>query len=389
MSRLIVPLASVLAVACAGHGYAADAPSPKAFQIGIAYSAEANCKGATVGIDDLGRAYFGAGQLQQVVAQILTDCDTTIKGILSGASLEPYKMIVFLAKPTPNAPPTVVGHFLYNAASPLHQGATSIPGIKRLTWIYVTEDPLDSLVSQITVTPLDNPVLAQLGGLFAALEKPLEKVSLLGTRRAGVHDLVLHIAPSVDLVNKRSAIAQIDFISTPKRDASSNMLDSTGKTTTDAKQVAYLQVPGTFTIANTPHTWLTVNAAAGILVGSVSGDQQMKVDNKMYASNPLSTGVAMAGVTFHVPFDSSSSQPTWQEVVGLFVGGVVSPTGGLGVGASVGWKGIALTVGYAALLVQTAPEGHAVGTAVPDGLNPQLVRGMSGSAFVAGSYAFK
>jgi len=376
-------------MACVDASDAADAPSPKAFQIGIAYSVKAKCDGATLGIDALGRAYFGTAELQTVVETILTDCDKDIKATLGGVSLEPYKIIVFLARATPTAPQTTVGHFLYNAASPLHQGATSIPGIRKLAWIYVTEDALDSVVSQITVTPLDNPVLAQLGGLFAALEKPLEKVSLRGTQRAGGHDLVLHIAPSIDLVNKRSAIAQTDFISTPKRNASSEMLDSDGHPTQDTKKVAYLQVPGTFTIANTPNTWLTVNAAAGILVGSVSGDQQMKVDNKTYASNPLSTGVAMAGVTFHAPFDSSSSRPTWQEVLGLFIGGVVSPTGGLAVGGSVGWKGIALTVGYAALLVQTAPEGLAVGTGVPDGLNPQLVRGTSGSAFVAGSYAFK
>jgi hypothetical protein len=390
-----VALAPICVFAFAAGAFAADAPSPKAVQIGIAFDTKVKCNSKDVGMTELGLAYFGTGpkdtsgnrpSLQERVKTVLTACATEIASALNGAAMEPYKIIVFLARPTANAPQTTVAHFIYNETSPLTQGSTALPGIRKVTWIYITADSYDTLVSQIVATPIDNPVLAQLGGLFAAVEKPLEKIV-----RAldGGHELILRVAPSVDLRFARSSIVETDFISTPKRDDKFDLIDANKKTPTDPKAAEYQQLPGSFTMSNTPKTWLTVNAGAAVLVGPVSGAQKMKVDNKAYASDPLTRGMAMAGVTFHVPYDTSTTKPTWQEVFGLFVGGVVSPSGGVAVALSVGWKGLAITYGRARISVQTAPAGSGAGDAVPSGLNPQLVNGISRTTFIGGSYAFK
>ena len=67
----------------------------------------------------------------------------------------------------------------------------------------------------------------------------------------------------------------------------------------------------------------------------------------------------------------------------------MSPSGGAAIALSVGWKGLAVTFGYAGIFVQTAPAGSIAGDAVAAGPNPQLVNGVSRSVFIGGSYAFK
>ena len=320
--RLVLTAIGVLVFAAGA--FAADAPSPKAVQIGIAYDTEVTCNSKTVGMNELGQAYFNTGpksssgsppSLQERVKTVLTDCAAAMASALNSATTEPYKVIVFLARPTPTAPQTTVAHFIYNETSPLMQGSTALPGIRKATWIYITAEPDDTLASEIVATPVDNPVLAQLGGLFAAVEKPLEKIVFAID---GGHELILRVAPSVDLQFTRSSIVEADFISTPKRDAKLDLLDANHQTTKDPKAAEYQQLSGSFTMSNTPKTWLTVNAGVAVLVGSVSGAQKMKVDNKAYASDPLGRGMAMAGVTFHVPYDTSTTKPTCEEIFGLF-----------------------------------------------------------------------
>src|SRR5207245_11444582 len=111
----------------------------------------------------------------------------------------------------------------------------------------------------------------------------------------------------------------------PKRDAKLDLFDANHLTTKDPTAAEYQQLSGSFTMSNTPKTWLTVNAGAAVLVGSVSGAQKMKVDNKAYASDPLTRGLAMAGVAFHAPYDTSAAPPPCAEIIGLFVRGGVSP----------------------------------------------------------------
>ena len=98
--------------------------------------------------------------------------------------------------------------------------------------------------------------------------------------------------------------------------------------------------------------------------------------------------MAMAGITLHAPYDATALSPTPAAVIGLFVGGVLTPSAGVAIAASVGWKGISFLAGGVAFFVQTAPEGKTLG-ASSDGVSQQLVNGMSYSAFIGASYAFK
>jgi hypothetical protein len=180
----------------------------------------------------------------------------------------------------------------------------------------------------------------------------------------------------------------------PKRDKNFKLLNADGKDKDAAgnpikdDDAVYQQMAGNVTLTNTPKTIMTVNAAVGVLVGSPSGDQKMKIDNKLYAVDPLTRGMAMAGITFHAPYDATALRPTPAAVIGLFVGGVVTPSAGLATALSLGWKGISFLAGGVAFFVQTAPEGKTLGASA-DGVSPQLVNGTSYSPFIGASYAFK
>ena len=154
MSKFSMTLAMIVAVA--GMAAAADTPSPKAVQVGIPYDKTVSCT-SSVSITELGKAYFsvGTGTLQQDVKAVL---DTCAKGV----TMEPYKVVVFLARPTPEATQTVAAHFIFNDNAPVVQGSTLLPGIRKAAWIYITADDKDTIVSQLVATPVDNPILAQL-----------------------------------------------------------------------------------------------------------------------------------------------------------------------------------------------------------------------------------
>lgn len=382
-------LATLFVLGFAATTFAAGPPSSRAWQTNIAYEVEARCTSKTVGMTELGNAYFAAGQsvtLKDRVKTVLDACAAALRD----TKTEPYKIIVFLARPTANAPLTTVAHFIYSETE-LAPGAAALPGLHKVTWIYITADPLDRLVSQIVVLPAENPLWSPYGGVFSAVEKPLEKIArpaAAGARQAN-GELILRVTPSVDFQAARGFVAETDFVSTPNRDADFNLVDGEKHPTTDLNAATYLQVSGVFSMSNTPKTWLTVNAGVGVLFGPLSGAQRIRVDNKTYTSDPLARGMALAGVTFHAPYDSLAVEPTWEEVFGLFVGGVVSPTGGMAIAGSIGWKGIVVTIGYAGLLVQTAPPGSIAGDTVPAGLNPQLVNGVSWSPYIGGFYAFR
>jgi hypothetical protein len=392
-----VTLIAVWVLSCA-NAMGAD-PAPNAVQIGVGYHEKITCTSSPVSIDELGKAYFGVTTkkvkekdvpvtLQEVVTKLLNGCKE-----LNQETLQPYTVVVFLARPTENAPQTTVVHFIYNKSQPLPLGSTALPGIKNASWIYVTSDDLQTVASQLVASPIENPIFSQLGSLFGALEKPFEKISLKASQASG-EPLYLHVTPSVDLQYARSSIVETDALSVPKRDKDFKLLnadgknkDSAGKDIADADAV-YTQVPGSVTFTNTPKTIMTVNAAVGVLIGSPSGDKKMKVDNKLYAADPLTRGMAMAGITLHAPYDATALSPTPAAVIGLFVGGVVSPSAGLATALSIGWKGISFLAGGAAFFIQTAPDGKTLGASA-DGVSPQLVNGTSYSAFIGASYAFK
>jgi hypothetical protein len=391
---------SLIAACVMSCGTAMGAAAPShAVQIGVGYATTTTCTSPDVGIDELGQAYFGASSkdpsgkdvtytLQDAVTRMLDACRT-----LDQKTLQPYTIVVFLARPTENAPQTTVVHFIYNRSQPLPPGSTALPGIRNASWIYVTSDELQTVASQLVASPVENPIVSQLGSLFGALEKPFEKITLRASATSG-HSLILHVTPSVNLQYARSSIVETDSISVPKRDKSFALLRADGKDKDAAgnpikeEDAVYQQVAGTVTLTNTPKTIVTINAAVGVLVGSVSGDTRMQVDNKLYAADPLTRGMAMAGITLHAPYDAAALSPTPAAVIGLFVGGVVSPSAGLATALSIGWKGISILAGGAAFFIQTAPEGRTLGASA-DGSSPQFSNGTSYSAFIGASYAFK
>ena len=371
------------------------APAANAVQIGVGYGETFTCVSSDVGIDELGQAYFGGTSrdsrgkpvvytLQDAVAAVLGAC-------LDLKVLQPYTVVVFLARQTENAPQTTVVHFVYNRSRPVPVGSTSLPGIGTASWVYISGDPLQTVASQLVANPIENPIWSQLGQLAGAIEKPFEKVALKASA-SPERRLVLHVTRSVSLRYARASIVETDSIAVPRRDAKFNLVGANGKDT-DAQgrpvvEPVYQEVKGNVTFTNTPRTVITLNAAVGVLVGSVSGDVKMKVDSKVYVAEPLTRGLAMVGVTLHAPYDASAVRPSPRGVLGLFVGGVVSPSAGLAVAASVGWKGVSLLAGGAVFFIQTAPEGHAAGASA-DGVSPPLVNGTSRSAFIGASYAFK
>jgi len=375
---------------------AADAPLPGSVQSAVAYGKLATCPKQEVGIAELGAAYFGGGQhlLQDDVTNIFGTCDE-----LKKISITPYVIVVFLAKPTVAAPQATIAHFIYNASAQIPQGSAALPGIGVATWLYITEEILDVPMSQIVTTPVDNPLLGQLGPLAAAIDKVLPLNPAQKTQT-----LYVRVASSIGIPFKRSAIVESDFVATPRRDSNGDLLDDKGKivkaTVKDGHLVddngkpvtnVFQQVAGTVTFTNTPKTWVTANATAAVFVGPgpFHGDQKMKIDNKAYASDPLARGATMAGLTLHVPFDASAPGVSLREAVGLFVGGVLTPAGGVAVGGTLGSRTISLVGGYAWLFIHTAPSGKVPGNSVDAGANPQLVSGTSTAWFLGATYAFK
>jgi hypothetical protein len=146
-------------------------------------------------------------------------------------------------------------------------------------------------------------------------------------------------------------------------------------------------VDGTFTITNTPLTWINVTAGVGVLSGRVSGAQRAKVEDKVYASDPLEKAATFAGVTLHVPYDSSLNKPSWKESLGGVVGVVMTPAGGFYLGGSAGWRGLSLTVGGAWMWVNTVPSDKKIGDSVAD-QGDQLVSRRAKALIVGGTYAF-
>jgi hypothetical protein len=370
--RWMIPVASVCLALGTPSSEAADAAAASNIRIGVSYSERPVECLSHLGVGDLSKAYFGAeaGELQALLKDVFA-CEDFAK-----LKTEDFKIVLFLAQPTVGSNATIA-HAIYSERRLDRLGSPTLPGIGKATWVYITECPRDKVASVITLSPVENPVVAQLGSLATSIEsKILERVD-----KSRQRPLRLHVSAPVDLPLHRSSIAEADFITTPEAECNQDETEHAGE--------KRRELGGTFNITNAPKAWLTVNAVAAVPIGSVAGAQRIKVENKAYTSDPLPRGMAMVGVTLHPPFEVSSPRVTWQERVGLFVGGVISPAPGVAAGFSLGARGIALTTGYAALLVHTAPKGLKPGDAAVADTSSQLVDGTSRTWFVGLSYAFK
>jgi hypothetical protein len=149
------------------------------------------------------------------------------------------------------------------------------------------------------------------------------------------------------------------------------------------------KVTGTAALTNLPLTWLEFTAAAGVIVGGMTGPEPSTIDSKIYATgDPLSRAMTMGALEFHLPFDSSLASPSRRERVGFLVGGVIKPAGGFGAGvAFMIVRGLSVNVGLIALTVAATPDGKKLGDA-PDDANKPFVPGWKAGAFVGGNYTF-
>ena len=360
-------LALLVALAWAAPCSAAD-DKANAVRIAIGYADPISCK-VNFGVADIALAndWGSDSKLQKILSELFA-CRTLAAALKPATNQRAAEnsVVMFLSK-SKSGEASIV-HVLYQPRKSRF-ASTTLQGAASLNWIYITETPGDTIVSQVTAPPTSNPILAQIGGLLSTIEKPYEKLDLTP------HTLLLSVAANVGLTFRRSTITENDLVLRTVKDQKG----------ADVPKL----IPGSFGISNTPNTWITANAVVGATLGNAKGDQRMKIDSKTYASDPLPIGLTGAGVTLHVPFDPFSPGPTWQEVFGLYGGGVVTPGGGFSIGGSIGWRGIAFLFGSAWIRVQTAPNGLDVGSAVPQGLSPQLTYGVSRTAFVGGSYAFK
>ena len=119
-----------------------------------------------------------------------------------------------------------------------------------------------------------------------------------------------------------------------------------------------------------------------VRMGQIQGDPNTTIGDYVYNVAPLSRGVTLAG--------ASISVPSTNDRLSIVAGGVITPAGGFGLGASAHLgRGFGLTAGYAWLFVNAPREGKGIGD-VPEPLtDPDPFRmGLARTWFVGGSYTF-
>lgn len=149
------------------------------------------------------------------------------------------------------------------------------------------------------------------------------------------------------------------------------------------------QVNGSTTVINAAKVHFRFSAVVGGLVGAGQGNEPVKVNSGSYEAHPLSRGMTMAALAWYpIPFDSTAPKMAHAERFAFIGGPVLTPTGGLGVGAAVTLlRGFAISGGYSWLLVAKAPSGLHSGDTVPTS-GRQLATGIQSFGFIAGSYVF-
>ena len=134
-------------------------------------------------------------------------------------------------------------------------------------------------------------------------------------------------------------------------------------------------------------TWISFTLVTSVLVGEFRGDERLKMDQYVYVSDPLSRGLTMAGVALHPKkYDNTESSPSAAERFAVLVGGVITPTGGVGIGASwMAARPVSLNAGLAVLLVNTAKDGKKA-LDVPTDLASPLKTGVAYAWLVGANY---
>jgi hypothetical protein len=292
----------------------------------------------------------------------------------------PYTIVVFLARATDGSEQPTVVHFIYSRDGTLPLGSSNLPGVDKLTFLYVSDHGDDQPVIQLALTHTAHPLVSQIGKLAEAIIGPfgtaftMKAVLPEGARtpKPTLTKTYFWTVNDVPIKFSRGTIAESDFVSVSAEDPTTHKVEPK-------------EVTGGVTFANTPLTTMTFNAGiAGIAYHG--GAQQLKVDSGTYASDPLSYVATLAGVTFHHGFDSTAAVASPNEKKGLFVGGIVTPAAGFAICGTYGWRGFSIIGGYGLMFVHVAP-GKNAGDAVVAGTD-QLKIGYAHVILIGGSYAF-
>ena len=288
-----------------------------------------------------------------------------------------YIAVVFTAKPTDGAEEPVILHMLLKVDGLVIREVSALPGVRALSWVYLTDDEQDVPRIQIRSTAVENPLIGQIGPLIEAAAGGFpQRSSLTAGNPPPTFPVIAWRADDVQLPFKRATIAETDFVS--------QMVKEKGEPA-KAKQVS-----ADVEFSNVPPSYITVHAGIGWL-GGFSGAKPAKIDDDKYISDPLNRVATIAGVALHLPFDSTTPTPTFKERLGLVVAGVVTPAGGWYIGPSYGWRGFSVTAGLASMWVHTTPADFKIGGSVKpndSGDVDQLVFGKVRAWMIGGTYVF-
>ena len=119
-----------------------------------------------------------------------------------------------------------------------------------------------------------------------------------------------------------------------------------------------------------------------VRIGQIQGAPNTTITDYVYTVSPLSRGITMAGASIAVP--------STNDRLSLVAGGVITPAGGFGLGATANLgRGFGVTAGYAWLFVNAPKDAKAIGD-VPEPLyDPDPFRaGVARTWFLGGSYTF-
>lgn len=143
-------------------------------------------------------------------------------------------------------------------------------------------------------------------------------------------------------------------------------------------------------LRNVPLTRYSFGLMTGFSFWRKSSDPRVEVDDGVLEHDPLDRTITM--VTFNgafTPYDADAFSITRAERHRWFVGAVITPSFGAGVGYT--WlptRGLGINVGYAVLGISVADGGKQIGEKPADSADPFKL-GVTGAAFVGGSYNFK
>jgi hypothetical protein len=233
--------------------------------------------------------------------------------------------------------------------------------------------------------PSVNPIVGQLPDFVKAL---VGAAIPGGTKGAALPlapntgAIVALVGNDVELPFQRGTITETGTLILPPK-----MTMAPGETPSTAANPVSLAVNASFT--NVPKTRFDLTAAAGAIVGTVSGPARMKVTSGKYDEDPIGRGLSMAAVAWHpVPYDSTTRDMTGPERFALLIGGLITPGPGIGTAVSIGvFRGLAANIGYFWAWVPTSANGSPVGAAAPTGA-AQLAHKLNRGVFIGGNYVF-